>query len=113
MGHRRDGDGRRQDEPDGEEPDRLRVRAQLAQRAEERCAVEERGQDCDEDDVRRQLDRRHARNEPEHQASDDERDRVRDPDRLGQGEERCGCRQDSYEGEAVCGGEVHGPSFEI
>src|SRR6185503_3667467 len=64
---------------DREEPDRLHRRAQVAQRREERRDVQERRQDAEEDDLRLELELRHARNDAEHEAAEDEQDRIRDP----------------------------------
>ena len=48
----RDGNRRRDDHADRQEPDRLDVRTEVAQRGEERGAVEERRKDADQDEVR-------------------------------------------------------------
>ena len=63
------------------------VPPQLAQAGVEGGRVEERRQDADEHDVRRQRDVRHARREAEHEAADDEQDRIRDAQRVGEQEQ--------------------------
>ena len=105
--HGGDCDHGRQHEADREQPDGADVRAQLAQRAEEGRAVQQRGEDCDEDDVRRQLDPRHAGDEAERKAAEDERDRIGDSNQLGQRQERGSRCQEADEDEAVGRREVH------
>src|SRR5262249_53838578 len=85
-----DGDAghRRADEPASEQRDRPQIRAQVAQRGEERRRVEERRQERDEDDVRRQDDRRQARDEAERDAARDEQNRHGDPQRGREREQR-------------------------
>ena len=73
-----DADGRRDDEPDREQPDRPHVRAQVAERGEERGAVEERRQDAEEDELRLKLEIGHARDEADREATEHEQDRVGD-----------------------------------
>ena len=68
----RDAAHRREHEPDREHADRCRVRTELAQRGGEGGRVEQRRQERDEDDVRRQLDVRHPREQ-----ADDEPGRRR------------------------------------
>ena len=80
----RDAGRRRGDDPQGEERDRPKVVAQLAQPGRVRGHVEQRRQDPDEDELRRHRDRRDARCEPEQEAAEDEQDRVRDAERPGQ-----------------------------
>ena len=52
-----DDDRREQDEPDGEQEDRPRVRLEVADRREERRREQDRRQEQQEDDVRLELDR--------------------------------------------------------
>ena len=72
----RDEDHRQQDEPDREQPDGPEVRAQVAQRREERGAVEERRQHADEDEVGRQVDLGQPGHEAERESAEHEQDRV-------------------------------------
>ncbi len=67
----------REHEPDGEHPDRGRIRTELAQRGVEGGGVEQRRQERHEDEVGRQLDVRHARKQPDDEPAEDEQDRVR------------------------------------
>ena len=78
------GDGKHRDEhePDREEPDRLHVRPELAQRGEERAAVEQRRQHRDEHEVRVQVHLGRMRHEADHRAAEHQHDRVRDAQEL-------------------------------
>ena len=99
-----------EDEPDREQPDRAQVGAQVAQRGEERGAVEERRQDADEDEVGRQVDLGQARDEAEREAAEHEQDRVRDPQLRDEHEHRCACRQQHEEADEVVVAEIgHAP----
>ena len=63
--------------PIGEHADRCRVRTELAQRGVEGGRVEQRRQERDEDEIRRQLDVRHPREQADDEPADDEQDRIR------------------------------------
>ncbi len=90
----RDDDDRQQDEPDRKETHGPDVRAEVAQRGEERGPVEERRQHADEDEVGRQVDLGQPGHEPEREAAEHEQDRVRDPQLRDQREHRgAGCEQ--------------------
>ena len=69
---------RREHEADGEEPDRTRLRLEVAQRREERRRPEDRRKEDEEDEVRIELRDRHARHEPDEEARGDLEDRRRD-----------------------------------
>ena len=71
------------------------------------CAVEERRQECDEHEVGRELDGRHARNEAKCEAAEHEEDGVRHPDDLRDREERGAGREEPEQDDAVFGAEVH------
>ena len=77
-----------EDEPDREHPDRSHVRAQVAERGEERRPVEERRQHADEHEVGRQLELGHPRDEAEREPAEHEQDRVRDPHPRHEHEQR-------------------------
>ena len=81
-----DGDGRRRDqhEPDRVEGDRPRAVAQAAQVGEERGRVQQRRQEDQQHQVGVELDARDPRHQPEQQATEHERDRVRDPQPVGE-----------------------------
>ena len=102
-----DADGRREHEAESEQPDRPHVRSQLAKRGEEGGAVEERREHAEEDELRVELELRHARHDADRQAAEDEQDRIRDPERRGDCEHRCD-REDQGEGDqAVLELEMH------
>ena len=71
-------------QPEREERDRPKIPAQLSQSGVVRGQVEERRQDPDEDDVRRHDQSRYTRGEAEPEPAEDEQDRVRNPQRLGE-----------------------------
>ena len=73
----RDDDHRQEHEADREQADWAKVRAQVAQRGEERCSVEERREHADEDEVGGQIDLGQSRDEPERQPAQHEQDRIR------------------------------------
>ena len=91
----RDRGHRGADEAEREERDWPLVRAQVAERREERAGVEERRQNGHEDDVGRQRDVRQTRDEPEHDAAEDEQDRQWNPqgrrerEQAPDGDEEC------------------------
>jgi hypothetical protein len=74
----RDRPCRRDDEPDRRQGDHPRVVAQRAQVAEERRRVEQRRQEDEQDEIGVELDVGDPRHEPEQEAADHQRDRVRD-----------------------------------
>jgi hypothetical protein len=74
----RDGSDRREHQPDRRQRDRAHVAAQGVQVREERRRVQQWRQEDDQDEVGLELDVRNARHQPEHQAAEHERDRVRD-----------------------------------
>src|SRR5262249_56945452 len=90
----------------GEGADRPEVLAQASNRSEVPGDIEERRQNDQKDDVGVDLDARDARHESEHQPTDDEKDRIGDPETARDGDERRhrnGKAQDEL-------GLVHGPS---
>ena len=103
-----DGDGghRHQHEPDREQADRPRVRAQVAERGEERGGVEERRQDADEHELGLELEGRDPRREPEREAAEHEQDRVGDSRPRREREQRCRRRQEAEQNCQVMGGEL-------
>jgi hypothetical protein len=76
----RDRGGRREDEPDREQPDRPRVPLVVLERREDRGDVEQRRQEDDEDDVRPELDRRKPRDEADRDTAEHHQDRRGDAD---------------------------------
>ena len=60
----------------------------------------------DEHDVGRQRDVRHPRSETEHEAAEHEQDRVRDPQRLGEQEQRRGGDEQHQELQLFVGTEL-------
>ena len=107
----RDADRRHDDEPDREEPDRARVGSQVAERREERRAVEQRRQDAEEDELRLELELGNARDDANGEPADDEQDRVRDTKRRRAREQRGDDRQKPERDEAVGEVEVHAAIF--
>ena len=101
--------GRDGDEADGEQPDRSRGRPQLAKRREEGRAVEERRQDAEEDELRVELELRHAGDDPDGQAAEHEQDRVRDPQRGRDREHRRHGEDEPERDDSVLNVEMHGP----
>ncbi len=101
----------RDHEPDGEDADRTEVRPQLPERREERTGVEKRRKDRDEDEIRRELDGRDARHEPERQPAENEEDRVRDPHHRRDDEHRAHRDQQRQEDELLVRPEVHAASL--
>ncbi len=87
----RDDDHRQQHEPDREQPDRPEVRAQVAQRGEERGPVEERRQHADEHELGRQVDLGQAGHEAERETAEHEQDRIRDPQLRDEHQHRGPC----------------------
>ena len=98
---------RRRNQPDGEERDRPQIGAQVAQAGEEGCRVEERWQDRNEHEVRRQLELRQARDEPQHEPSGDEKDRHGQSATRGDREHRRERGEQDQQLELVVGGELH------
>ena len=82
----RDPDGRRDDEADRQEPDRPHVRPQVAERREERCAVEKRRQHAEEDELRLGLELRHSGHEADGEPAEHQEDRVGSAERGGERE---------------------------
>ncbi len=78
----------RDDEADGEQADRPGARAQVAQRGEEGRAVEEGRQDAEEDELGRQLEVGHPRHDPDDEPTENEQDRIRDPESRSDREHR-------------------------
>ncbi len=95
--HPADDDRRDDHEADRQQRDRLHVRAQLVQIAEERRRIEQRRQRDDEDDRRVDLEVGDARHEAQQRAADDEDDRVRDAravrdhEHRGDGDQQAEC----------------------
>ena len=77
-------------EPEREQGDRPQVLPQLPEPGEVRRDVEKRRQDADQHDLGRHRHRRHARREAEQKAPENEQDRVRDPQRPRENQQRCG-----------------------
>ena len=77
VGHRRDRGDRDEHEADREQRDRRPVRLQLVCGDRDRRRVQQRRQEDEEDDVRVELGRRQARDEPDDQPAEHQRDRVR------------------------------------
>ena len=78
MRHRGGGERGGDDEADGQRADRAQVHAQAAQRREEGRDVEQRRQDEEEDEVRVDLDARHAGHESEQEPANHQEDRIGD-----------------------------------
>src|SRR6185503_9694013 len=100
VGNDSHGDGRRDDEADSEPADRAGHGAQVAERREERRAVEER---------RLELELRHPGHEAEQEAAEDEQDRVRDTDRGRDDEQPRDGDEERERDEPVRGVEMHRP----
>ena len=81
-------DRRHRDEADREQPDRADIRFQLAERGEEGSAVQERRKHAEEDELRLELDLGHSRDDADREPSENEEDRVRNPESRRQREER-------------------------
>ena len=109
MGNDRHRDGRRDDEADREPADRAGHGAQVAERREERRAVEERRQHAEEDELRLELELRHPGHEAEQEAAEDEQDRVRDTDRGRDDEQPRDGDEERERDEPVRGVEMHRP----
>ena len=77
VGHGGDRGDRDQHEPDREQRDRRPVRLQLVRGDRDRGRVQQRRQEDEEDDVGVELGRRQARDEPDDQPAEHQRDRVR------------------------------------
>ena len=98
----RDDDHRQEDETDREQPHRPQVRAQVAQRREERGSVEEERQHTDgEDEIGRQVELGQARDEAEREAAAHEQDRVRDAQLRHEHEHRRARRQQHEQADEV------------
>ena len=86
------GDGdhhhRHRHESDREQRDRADVALEVAESGVESRRVEERRQDPDDHDVGRQGDGWDAGRKAEHKPADDEEDRIRDAERVGEQEQR-------------------------
>ncbi len=78
MRHECDPNGRQHDEADSEQPDRPGVGSQVAERSEEGGAIEKRRQHPEEDELGRELERRHPRNDADCEPAEHEQDRIRD-----------------------------------
>ena len=104
--HDRDDDHRQEDEADRKQADRPQVRAQVAQRGEERGAVEQQRQDADEDEVGRQVDLGQTGDEAERQPAEHEQDRIRDPQLRDEDEHRRTGRQQHQQADEVVVAEV-------
>ena len=108
MRDRRDGDHRHEHEAYGQQRDRARIRAQVAQRGEERARVEQGREDADEHDLRAELHIRRARHEADAEPAQDEQDRIRDAHDGRQHEQRRRSHQQREQDERVMGGDRHG-----
>jgi hypothetical protein len=95
------------DEADCEQADRPHVRAQVAERGEERCVVQERRQHPEEHELRVEVELGHARQEAEHQPTEHEQDRVGDPYGRREGEQRRDGGEQSDGDDPVLHVEVH------
>jgi hypothetical protein len=71
-------------EPDRVQADPAQVRPQVAQRREVGRVEQERRQEDQEDEIRVELDLRHAGHEPDKAPGHHQQDRVGDPERAGQ-----------------------------
>ena len=101
--------GRDGDEADGQQPDRSRGRPQLAKGREEGRAVEERREDAEEDELGVELELRHAGDDPDREAAEDEQDRVRNAQRGGDREHRRHREDEAERDDSVLNVEMHGP----
>ena len=87
--HRRDGQRGREDEANGEEGDRAHVAPELAWRQEEGRGEEDRRKEDRQDQLRIQLDARHAGHQPDPKPGHHHQDRIGDADAGGeQGDRR-------------------------
>ena len=107
----RNRDHRRGHEPERQQRDRPLVRAQVAQRGEERAGVEERRQDGHEHDVRGQRDLRQTGDEAHHDAAEHEQDRQRQPQRRREREQRTEGHEQPEQLEILVRPEVHAGIF--
>ena len=110
VGDDRDRGHRHQHEPDRQQADRPRVRAQIAQRGEERRGVEQRRQHADEHELGRQLEVGDPRHESERETAEDEQDRIRDPRPRGERQQRRGRRQEAEQNGQIAGRELVHPN---
>jgi hypothetical protein len=96
VGHHCYHAGGHQHEADGQERDRTQVRLKVPPGGKERRDVEQRRQEEQEHHLRLELNSRKSRYEAEDQPAQDQQDRVRNPDPVGEGCER-GHRYQQYE----------------
>jgi hypothetical protein len=96
VGHRGDHADGYQYEGHGQQRDLSQVRPEVPPRSEDRRDVQQRGQEQQEHHVRLELDPWETRHEAKHQPTEDQQDRVGDPDPVGEGRER-GHRREQYE----------------
>ena len=73
--------------------------------------VEKRRQDPDEHNLRRQLERRHSRDESEREPAEHEENRVRDPENRRKDQQRRHGDQQQHEDELVVSAEFHAASL--
>ena len=95
------------DETEREQRDRPLVRAQVAQRREERARVQERRKHGDEHDVRRKRDVRQPGDEAHHDPAQHEQDRQRQPQRRREREERADRDEQPEKLEILVRAELH------
>ena len=101
VGDDGDDDHRQEHEADREQPDRPEVRAQVAQRGEERGSVEERRQYADEHEVGRQVELGQAGHEAEREPAEHEQDRIWNPELRDEHQHRGACDEQHEQGHEV------------
>jgi hypothetical protein len=109
----RDGAHRHEDERERQRDELRRGRAQLQRRGAEARRMQQRRQEQQKDGLRLELDVRQARRQADRHAADDEDDRIRDRDEIGETNENRGGEEDRDEELDVAHGKPKSTSGDV
>ena len=107
MRDRGDGDDRREHGDDREERDRADLHAQVAKGREERRRVEQRRENADKHQLRRKLRVREAGHKAEREPTEDEQDRIGQPQGRDEREQAGDRREQREQDELLVRAHVH------